>query len=156
VDLRAPLRRALEVAACAFEQTEASLGPIRIGNRPVPVRGDEPALEQLFLNLLLNAAQAVGTGGHASVRMTIGGSGTRVDIRDSGPGIPAEQLGKLFEPFFTTRRDGTGLGLPVSRQIVHAHGGSIDIASSAGAGTTVSVRLPLAAPSREVAAGPGK
>lgn len=144
LDLRDPLRRAIEVAACAFDQCGATLEQIEIGAAPVPVLGDESALEQLFLNLLLNAAQALAENGGAGIIVSSEGAGVRVEIWDSGLGIPAERIDKVFDPFFSTRRDGTGLGLSIARQIVHAHGGTITIASQQDLGTTISVCLPLA------------
>ncbi|MEO7522042.1 MAG: ATP-binding protein [Gemmatimonas sp.] len=104
---------------------------------------DESALEQLFLNILLNAAQAVGEGGHAEVMVTTDATHVLIEVQDSGPGIPAEQLSRVFEPFFSTTKDGTGLGLSVARQIVSAHAGTIEITSAPATGTCVSVRLYL-------------
>lgn len=144
VDLRVPVQRAAEVAVPAFDQRDASLDRSGIGAGPLPVRGDESALEQLFLNLLLNAAQALGTGGRAGVTVDAGIEHAEVRVWDFGVGIPEDCLTKVFDPFYSTRKDGTGLGLAVVRQIVMAHGGSIDIESSARRGTSISVRLPLA------------
>ena len=64
-------------------------------------------------------------------------------VSDDGPGIPREQLDKLFIPFFTTRRDGTGLGLPISRRLVEAHDGELFVRSISGQGSTFTVRLPV-------------
>ena len=66
-----------------------------------------------------------------------------IEVRDTGVGVSAEDLDKLFVPFFTTRHDGTGLGLPISRRIVQAHGGELDVASTPGKGSAFTVRLPL-------------
>jgi len=77
-----------------------------------------------------------------------------VMVADSGVGIPAENLGQIFNPFFTTRGDGTGLGLSVSYGIVRDHGGDIDVESSVGAGTRFRVTLPLALTGRIVSAAP--
>jgi signal transduction histidine kinase len=144
VDLRVPLERAIEVATPAFEKSGASLRQIEIGTVPLPVRGDEAALEQLFLNILLNAAQALGDSGQAGVTVTTDNGTAQVDIWDAGPGIPAERLEKVFDPFYSTKKEGTGLGLSVARQIVTAHAGSIDIDSAVDSGTTVTVKLSLA------------
>jgi signal transduction histidine kinase len=142
VDLRVPVRRAVEVALAAFDQRAARLRSSRFTGASVPVLGDEAALEQVFLNLLLNAAQALAPGGEARVAVALRGRLARVEIRDGGTGIPADRLARVFDPFYSTRRDGTGLGLSVARQIVHAHGGTIAITSEDGTGTTVVVELP--------------
>ena len=143
VDLNVPLQRAIEVATPAFDRCGARLSQIGIGVGPLPVRGDDAALEQLFLNILLNAAQALGVDGKAGVTVVTEQGSVQVDIWDSGVGMAADQLEKVFDPFFSTKRDGTGLGLSVVRQIVNAHGGFISIDSAVDAGTTVSVKLSL-------------
>jgi signal transduction histidine kinase len=144
LDLRDPLSRALEVVAPTFAQRRASLRPAALGTAVVQVSGDAAALEQLFLNVLLNAAQALGPDGQADVTITAEAGGVRVDILDTGAGIATDQLARVFEPFVSSKHDGTGLGLAVAQQIVAAHGGTITIASAIGVGTTVSVRLPWA------------
>jgi signal transduction histidine kinase len=105
---------------------------------------DGASLKQVWLNLLQNALEAVPPGGH--VRVSCRGEAGRVTVRvaDDGPGIPADVLARLGEPFFTTRARGTGLGLYLSRQLVQGAGGSLVVESRPGAGTTVTVELPLA------------
>ena len=107
-------------------------------------------LNQVFLNLLLNAAQAVSeaglsTPGQVEVLSDMADGQIRIRIRDNGCGIPEGNLERIFEPFFTTRPvgSGTGLGLTVSRDIVQAHGGRIDVESRVGAGTTFTIHLPI-------------
>lgn len=102
-------------------------------------------LNQVFLNLLLNAAQAIAEQGRITVRSDAPGSEIRIRISDNGCGIPAENLGRIFDPFFTTREvgSGTGLGLTVCRDIVQAHGGRIEVESEVGMGTTFTVVLPI-------------
>jgi two-component system, NtrC family, sensor kinase len=102
-------------------------------------------LNQVFLNLLLNAAQAMPDGGTLSIRTRVAGDGVRIEIRDTGKGIAAANLTHIFEPGFTTKdaRIGMGLGLLISRQIVDAHGGRIDVASEVGVGSTFTVQVPL-------------
>lgn len=104
---------------------------------------DGASLKQVWLNLLQNALEAVPPGGH--VRVTCRSEAGRVQVRvaDDGPGIPAEVLPRLGEPFFTTRARGTGLGLYLSRQLVQGAGGSLAVESRPGAGTIVTVELPL-------------
>jgi signal transduction histidine kinase len=109
-------------------------------------------LDQVFVNVLANAIDAVGDAGTIVLRTGVaaGGAGeaarAQVQVSDSGPGIPAELQGRLFEPFFTTKPEGqgTGLGLAVSYGIVERHGGTIVVASpAAGGGTTVTIAIPL-------------
>ena len=101
-------------------------------------------LNQVFLNLLLNASQAIPDRGRIEVGSVVAGDEIRISIRDNGCGVPEGNLGRIFDPFFTTRQvgSGTGLGLTVSRDIVQAHGGRIEVESKIGAGTTFTVVLP--------------
>ncbi len=110
----------------------------------LPVSADEGQLRQVFLNLIRNAREAMATGGTLKVRA--GSSGALLDVRvsDTGSGIPPEVREKLFEPFFTTKPGGTGLGLSLSRQIVEAHGGRIDVDSAPNGGTTFLLEFPRA------------
>jgi signal transduction histidine kinase len=143
LDLRVPLKRAIEVATPMFEQSGGALNRVELGTIPLRVRGDEAALEQLFLNILLNSAQALGPQGQAGVTVSTENGSAKIDIWDSGQGILPERLEKVFDPFFSTKRDGTGLGLAVARQIVTAHAGSIEIDSAVDSGTTVTIKFSL-------------
>jgi signal transduction histidine kinase len=109
---------------------------------PVLLDGDPDALEQLFLNLLINAAEALKKGGTATVRVTPDPREVVIQLRDDGPGMSPEVRKRAFEPLFSTRKEGTGLGLAIARQIARAHGGEIWIESEVESGTTVEVRLP--------------
>lgn len=102
-------------------------------------------LNQVFLNLLLNAAQAITDRGRIEVRSEMAGNEIRIRIHDNGCGIPEGSLGRIFDPFFTTRPvgSGTGLGLAVCHDIVQAHGGRIEVESEVGVGTTFTVYLPV-------------
>lgn len=144
MDVRIPLRRAVEVTTPAIEQAGAVLEVPDVAEPPPMVRGDPNALEQLFLNLLLNAAQALSSGGRIVVTLTTDRDSVEVCVRDTGHGIPAALLGRVFDPFVSTKPDGTGLGLAIARQIAIAHGGDLRIASEEGVGSTVTLRLPLA------------
>ncbi len=105
-------------------------------------------LAQVFLNLLVNASQAIEGNGTITIDTGADGSEAWVRVEDDGCGIPPENLGHLFEPFFTTKPvgQGTGLGLAVSNSIVRKHGGRIDVDSEVGRGTRFTVRLPLRQP----------
>ncbi len=107
--------------------------------------GDETQLEQVLLNLLLNALNAMPSGGQIKVRLTYDSEACRirVEVEDNGPGIPEEVRKKIFQPFFTTRSDGTGLGLATCLKNVQYHGGTIDLHSEMGRGTTFTVSIPL-------------
>ncbi|TCV89647.1 sensor histidine kinase [Sulfurirhabdus autotrophica] len=102
-------------------------------------------LNQVFLNLLLNAAQAMKTRGEIRIKTNFSNGKIGIQIADTGSGIPAEALPRIFDPFFTTRDvgQGTGLGLTVSRDVIMAHGGFLEVASEIGVGTTVTIYLPV-------------
>jgi len=103
-------------------------------------------LKQVFLNLVLNAIDAMPNGGKLEIRGRVVEKEKRwlvIDLADTGIGIPPENLDKVFEPFYTTKPNGTGLGLGISHTIVSSHGGQIKIASTTGRGTTLSVWLPI-------------
>lgn len=119
------------------------------------ILGDADLLRGTFFNLLLNAAQAMGRRG--AIRMALRTTDGRCEVRiaDSGPGIPPEIHAKVFEPFFTTKHRGTGLGLPVVRRVVEAHGGGIELVCPDEGGTVAVVRLPLAGAPGAPASGRG-
>jgi signal transduction histidine kinase len=99
-------------------------------------------LKQAVLNLVLNALQATPSRGHVVIRTTGDRHRFAVAIRDEGEGMLPEVRERAFDPFFTTRESGTGLGLPLVRRIMEQHGGSVDIASESGKGTTVTLVFP--------------
>ena len=102
-------------------------------------------LNQVFMNLLVNAAQAIRTQGSITIRSVCHGDSVSIGITDTGGGIPRNVLGRIFDPFFTTKPigQGTGLGLSISHGIVEHHRGRIDVESSPGEGTTFIVTLPV-------------
>ena len=113
-----------------------------------PLRGNSQQLEQVFINLLLNALQALperSCGVHIEAALNETQEYMTITVRDEGYGISKDDLGKLTKPFFTTRGEsgGTGLGLSISQSIVERHGGSLVFASELGKGTTVTVMIPL-------------
>jgi signal transduction histidine kinase len=108
------------------------------------IRGRAEAVKQVFLNLLSNALQATAEGGSVELVCSQLPGQVQVDVRDTGSGIDPEQIPHIFEPFYTTKEEGTGLGLSICREIVTDHGGSIEVVSMPGVGSTFSVRLPLA------------
>ncbi len=110
----------------------------------IPVTmGDANQLKQAFLNIISNAIQSMEDGGTVTVTSAQKGHDIVVTMSDTGPGISSEVMSKLFVPFFTTRKSGSGLGLAVTRRIVENHGGQITADSVPGEGTTFVVRLPI-------------
>jgi PAS domain S-box-containing protein len=109
---------------------------------------DAAQIEDAVLNLMLNALEAVEGEGAIRVRVRVDGeSGVAyVEVEDNGRGIADEDLKRIFNPFFTTRAAGTGLGLPAVRRIARAHGGGVDVVSEPGRGSTFTLRIPLDAP----------
>ncbi len=110
------------------------------------VKGNAGKLQQVFLNLVLNARDAMETGGTLTVRTWSDGAYARIDVSDTGHGISADNLPRIYDPFFTTKvaRKGTGLGLSVTYGVVQEHGGSIEVRSEPGAGTLFHLEFPLA------------
>jgi two-component system NtrC family sensor kinase len=110
-----------------------------------PVDGDFGQLQQVFLNLALNACEAMPDGGTLEIVTSLDRDRVVVRVADTGGGIRPEHLGKIFDPFFTTKPEGTGLGLAISHGIVHDHHGTLDVRSEVGKGSTFTLTLPLEA-----------
>jgi signal transduction histidine kinase len=111
------------------------------GSSP-PVMADPDLLKIVFVNLLVNGAQAMHGRGAIDVTISASPQACQITVADGGPGIPAAIREKIFTPFFTTKSRGTGLGLPTVKRIVDAHAGRITLDCPAGGGTTVSIQLP--------------
>jgi signal transduction histidine kinase len=109
-----------------------------------PVGLDSEQFRQALLNLLLNAQQAMPEGGEITLQAAVEGEYVKLDVIDTGPGMPPETVAKAFKPFFTTKPGGNGLGLPITRKIIEAHGGRLELQSVAGKGTKFSLYLPIA------------
>jgi signal transduction histidine kinase len=145
-DLNAALASAVEVLRHEIKMKDVRLetcpGPLP------PVLCHPGKINQVFLNLLINAVEASPPGATVTARTRAEGDGVVVEIEDHGCGIKPEHRPRLFEPFFTTKPvgQGMGLGLPVSFGIVRDHGGSIEVESEVGRGSTFRVRLPLRPP----------
>jgi len=110
------------------------------------VEHDSDQIHQVLLNLLLNALQAIEAQGTVTVSLRRDGNFAVIDVADTGRGIALEQLPNIFRPFFTTKGEGTGLGLSLARRIVEDHHGAISVNSVVGKGSTFSVKLPLRGP----------
>ena len=107
------------------------------------VEHDSDQIHQVMLNLLLNALQAIDGNGKIAVTVESRGANAVIEVTDNGRGIAPDLLPNIFRPFFTTKGDGTGLGLSLARRIIEDHQGRIDVTSTVGKGTTFSVVLPL-------------
>jgi len=110
---------------------------------------DDSAIRGALLNLILNAIEAMPEGGTLSIAVDQTSETLRLQITDTGPGIDEEKAKRIFEPFYTTKAQGLGLGMPYARKIIDQHGGMISLSSRRGEGTTISITLPAA--QREVA-----
>lgn len=143
MDIGGALAAAARAARPAFEGRSATL-LLPAAAAPVLVLGDPDALERAFLNLFLNAADAAGEGGRAIVSVESEAEAVAITVSDDGPGIPPERLDRIFEPFFTTRPGGTGVGLSVTRRIIAAHRGAVDVRSGPEGGASFRVTLPRA------------
>ena len=134
----------------AYEMTTNNLEVVKDFQHDLPhISGDEHQLQQVFLNIVINAEQAM-TESQVQGVLTVGTRGTEsavvVTIKDDGPGIPQENLTRIFDPFFTTKDigKGSGLGLSICYGIVEEHGGSMKVDSELGKGTTFTIELPKA------------
>lgn len=107
------------------------------------ILADRAQLQQAFYNVVRNAVQAMRAGGILRIRTEHDDAQVSVSFTDTGPGIPAEQIGRIFEPYFTTKETGSGLGLMIVQRIVRDHGGTIEVESHAGRGTTFRIKLPV-------------
>jgi len=115
------------------------------------VEHDSSQIHQVLLNLLLNAIQAIEGAGKVNVETGSYGGSAVITVSDTGRGIPPEDLGNIFRPFYTTKGNGTGLGLSLARRIVEEHQGHIEVSSVVGAGSKFTVLLPLQRPAAESA-----
>jgi two-component system sensor histidine kinase HydH len=149
----APLKRQPVKLSALLDSCLELLAPV-IGEKSVQVSrryppdeanvsADAGQLRQVFLNLLLNAIQALDSGCCVEIAVEQSGRQALVRVRDNGRGVDPGDLKRIFRPFFTTKPGGTGLGLPIAQRIVAEHGGRLTIESTPGAGTIAAVSLPL-------------
>ena len=149
----APLQLKMVSLNDVVEKTLELLRP-EIENRGVTVKTklarnltatpiDATQLQQVLVNLVKNAMQAMTTGGMLTLQTGETSDGVWVSVADTGGGIPQEQINRIFEPFYTTKKKGTGLGLMIVQRIVRAHNGRIELESNVGRGTTFRIWLPL-------------
>jgi signal transduction histidine kinase len=108
------------------------------------VLADPSQVRQALASLVVNAYQAMADGGRLTITASQSAERIEVSITDTGPGIPEANLGKIFEPLFSTKARGLGLGLPICRSLITANGGSVGVQTEPGKGCTFTVALPLA------------
>jgi len=144
LDLVRLIRETLQLIEPQLQKARVAVD-LRGGENLPPVRGNAGKIQQVFLNLFLNARDAMEEGGRLTVEAASDGERARIEVRDTGRGIPPEDLARIYDPFFTTKgaKKGTGLGLAVTYGIVREHGGTIDVTSQVGQGTSFRLDLPL-------------
>ena len=155
IDAASVLDRALSLESGDLERRDIAIR--RELRDPPSFLADPDLVAQVFLGLLINAAEAVQAHGTIEVRAEAGEDSACFEFADTGPGISREEAARIFEPFYTTKATGTGLGLAMTARIVDAHGGRIRVLHGKGAGpdgrgACFRVELPLAGPQVEVAA----
>lgn len=141
VDLKATVEESLTLAGyqVRLERVERR---VQMPDDLPKVSSNQNQLQEVLLNLILNACQAMGdAGGRLNISASPNGSWVILKVEDNGPGIPAHAVRKVFDPFYTTKATGTGLGLFVTQRIVRSHGGTIDLESTEGKGTCFTLKL---------------
>lgn len=150
------IREVIEESICATRGHEKAGVMIKAtyGGR-TEIMADRSQLRQLFINLFLNALDALEEGGtlHIKTRVSKGRNDGlfEIEVKDTGRGIPADRLDRIFDPFFSTKDRGTGLGLAIVATVVQAHEGFVDVSSEPGKGTTFRITLPIGAPGKRAA-----
>jgi len=145
VDVNAVLEETLTLVQHPLKTAQVSV--VRNYAKRLPlILGSHTRLQQVFLNLLLNARDAMPSGGMVEIRTMANNGSVEIEITDNGAGIPAENLNRIFDPFFTTKASGrgTGLGLSVSYGIIKEHAGKVDVRSAPGSGTSFRLAFPAA------------
>jgi two-component system, NtrC family, sensor histidine kinase HydH len=148
VDVQVVVERAVAITLVVAAQHQVALEAEVAPKLPL-LEGDGELLHQALVNLLLNAIQATAPGGRVRVEAVghadANDEGVMVElrVRDTGQGIALDDIGRVFDPFWSTRADGTGLGLSIVQQIVQAHGGTVAVQSQPGQGTTMTLQLPV-------------
>ena len=146
-DMNRVLEDSLSILEGEFQESHITVNRHLASNLPA-LAGDPQQLKQVFLNLFVNAIQAMGSGGQLSVKTCLAPKEEKtwlqVEVEDTGGGIPQENLENIFNPFFTTKQEGTGLGLAITHKIVTRHGGEIEVINRPGQGATFIIRFPLA------------
>lgn len=153
-DLNALLREAAQFLAHELKERNHEIA-LELHSRLPAMAVDTGQMKQAIYNVLRNASQAMEPGGKITVRSDYDDRGVVLQVEDNGPGIPGDDMARLFTPYFTTKARGHGLGLLIVRRILREHGGDIRIESREGHGTTVSLHLPFARPRVHLLSAPG-
>jgi len=140
LDVTAIARDVLDVLAGRADQAGVNM---TLEGGVAKVHGDGRRLKEAFINLVSNAIEATPNGGSVALRLRNGGNAVVIEVRDSGRGIAPEDLERIGTSFFTTRPNGTGLGVVLAQGVINQHGGTLTYASSLGHGTTATVMLPV-------------
>ena len=143
INVNKTLEEIVEIVRNQFKLDNVEIEMIFASDLPL-VMADEKQMHEVLMNLLNNAKHAVGGAGVIEVSTVLAGDLVRIDVKDNGCGMDAYTLSRIFEPFYTTHRKGTGLGVPISSGIVKEHGGDLVYESNPGKGTTASILLPAA------------
>jgi two-component system sensor histidine kinase HydH len=146
VELGSELNATLTFVSQEMQRSRVELRR-QIPNHPLVVRLDPTRLRQIMLNLLMNAKEATGEDGQVTVGLVRRGEQAEIQVSDNGPGVSDEHRQHIFEPFYTTKEYGSGLGLALVKRFVEESDGQIDVRTN-GSGTTFRVTLPLAASMR--------
>jgi len=135
-------------ALCRASAAAAQAGPgapivLRLEEQLRPITADQERLRMALVNMLVNARHAANGEGEVTLATAANGERVHITIADRGVGIGAEDLAHIFDPYFTTKRGGTGLGLPIAKNIIEGLGGTIAVSSARGRGTEIHLELPL-------------
>jgi signal transduction histidine kinase len=139
-DLKEVINKNLEFLKPEMEKKGISVEK-NLDSRRYMIEADQDLLHRVFMNLIINAIQAIPSVGRIFINIAEEKGFYNIEIKDTGSGISEENMTKIFNPFFTTKQKGSGLGLPIVRKIIEGHGGQIDIESKEGNGTSVMIRL---------------
>ncbi len=149
LNINALMPQTLDLVTSVLKRKDITVD-LKLADNLPNVAADAKQMQQVFINLITNAADAIRTKGEITIRTYVEKDNKPgeveyvvVSISDTGEGIPGEDLPKIFNPFFTRKPDGTGLGLPITQRILHQHSGIVDVESEAGKGTTFYVKLPV-------------
>jgi signal transduction histidine kinase len=143
-DLRRIVSGVLMLASAELETHNVRVSS-HMPERPLNTKVDADLVKQAILNVVLNGAQAMGQGGEMHVTLRDEGRMAAIEIADTGSGIPPDIRNKIFDLYFTTRKDGSGIGLAMTYRIIQLHNGSIDVQSEQNIGSTFTLKLPLLA-----------
>src|SRR5215813_1208001 len=144
VDLRVEAEDALRIVEARAQESGIQTQIQQEGSLPT-IRADRESLRSVFTNLVINAVEAIdGEGGSVSIKLSkMVPNSVKVEVTDTGCGIGAQDIAKVFEPYFSTKETGTGLGLAIVKKAIDDHGGTINVSSKQGSGTTFTITLPV-------------